>query len=416
MSARPSPPPAELFASATVPRLDSWLAITLVTLLLLLGTVPVAEGVGPAAVLEAVVLSLAGGLALRRPGTASVVIAVVLTLALLVGPAVGSAGMLAGPIAVAATAAKGRMPLALGTALWQVAASVAGILQSGTATDNILAQITIWVLLQVTALLAGAWGRELIRSAGRERTRRIEDLAEQRRAIARELHDTGVRSMAQVVMLAETAAHAGRELRAPGRHASTTSEAAVLARISSIARDGTEQMRELLEELRRRTSAGESPVPPSPARAGSLMQRSRDRLREEGFDVQLSTEGSLDSVSGPQPLLARCLGEIEANVLRHGERSSPVAILLEVRSIAEAAPMIELAVLNGVMRSDRRGRDTPKDLPGGVGLLGMGERLREVGGHLTTRREGDTYLTRVLIPAAVPRSVPGVVAPPRSTA
>lgn len=416
MSARPSPPPAELFASATVPRLDSWLAITLVTLLLLLGTVPVAEGVGPAAVLEAVVLSLAGGLALRRPGTASVVIAVVLTLALLVGPAVGSAGMLAGPIAVAATAAKGRMPLALGTALWQVAASVAGILQSGTATDSILAQITIWVLLQVTALLAGAWGRELIRSAGRERTRRIEDLAEQRRAIARELHDTGVRSMAQVVMLAETAAHAGRELRAPGRHASTTSEAAVLARISSIARDGTEQMRELLEELRRRTSAGESPVPPSPARAGSLMQRSRDRLREEGFDVQLSTEGSLDSVSGPQPLLARCLGEIEANVLRHGERSSPVAILLEVRSIAEAAPMIELAVLNGVMRSDRRGRDTPEDLPGGVGLLGMGERLREVGGHLTTRREGDTYLTRVLIPAAVPRSVPGVVAPPRSTA
>lgn len=416
MSARPSPPPAELFASATVPRLDSWLAITLVTLLLLLGTVPVAEGVGPAAVLEAVVLSLAGGLALRRPGTASVVIAVVLTLALLVGPAVGSAGMLAGPIAVAATAAKGRMPLALGTALWQVAASVAGILQSGTATDNILAQITIWVLLQVTALLAGAWGRELIRSAGRERTRRIEDLAEQRRAIARELHDTGVRSMAQVVMLAETAAHPGREPRAPGRHASTTSEAAVLARISSIARDGTEQMRELLEELRRRTSAGESPVPPSPARAGSLMQRSRDRLREEGFDVQLSTEGSLDSVSGPQPLLARCLGEIEANVLRHGERSSPVAILLEVRSIAEAAPMIELAVLNGVMRSDRRGRDTPEDLPGGVGLLGMGERLREVGGHLTTRREGDTYLTRVLIPAAVPRSVPGVVAPPRSTA
>lgn len=416
MSARPSPPPAELFASATVPRLDSWLAITLVTLLLLLGTVPVAEGVGRAAVLEAVVLSLAGGLALRRPGTASVVIAVVLTLALLVGPAVGSAGMLAGPIAVAATAAKGRMQLALGTALWQVAASVAGILQSGTATDNILAQITIWVLLQVTALLAGAWGRELIRSAGRERTRRIEDLAEQRRAIARELHDTGVRSMAQVVMLAETAAPPGRELRAPGRHASTTSEAAVLARISSIARDGTEQMRELLEELRRRTSAGEAPVPPSPARAGSLMQRSRDRLREEGFDVQLSTEGSLDSVSGPQPLLARCLGEIEANVLRHGERSSPVAILLEVRSIAEAAPMIELAVLNGVMRSDRRGRDTPEDLPGGVGLLGMGERLREVGGHLTTRREGDTYLTRVLIPAAVPRSVPDVVAPPRSTA
>lgn len=416
MSARPSPPPAELFASATVPRLDSWLAITLVTLLLLLGTVPVAEGVGPAAVLEAVALSLAGGLALRRPGTASVVIAVVLTLALLVGPAVGSAGMLAGPIAVAATAAKGRMPLALGTALWQVAASLAGILQSGTATDNILAQITIWVLLQVTALLAGAWGRELIRSAGRERTRRIEDLAEQRRAIARELHDTGVRSMAQVVMLAETAAPPGRELRAPGRHASTTSEAAVLARISSIARDGTEQMRELLEELRRRTSAGEAPVPPSPARAGSLMQRSRDRLREEGFDVQLSTEGSLDSVSGPQPLLARCLGEIEANVLRHGERSSPVAILLEVRSIAEAAPMIELAVLNGVMRSGRRRRDAPEDLPGGVGLLGMGERLREVGGHLTTRREGDTYLTRVLIPAAVPRSVPDVVAPPRSTA
>lgn len=223
MSARSSPPPAEPPAPAAVPRLDSWLAITLVTLLLLLGTVPAAEGVGAVAVIEAVALSLAGGLALRCPGTASVVIAVVLTLALLVGPAVGSAGVLAGPIAVAATAAKGRMPLALATALWQVAASIAAVLLSGTSTANELTQITIAVLLQITALLAGAWGRELTRTAGQERTRRIEELAEQRRAIARELHDTAVRSMAQVVMLAESAAP---RAVSPGHPAATPPPAA----------------------------------------------------------------------------------------------------------------------------------------------------------------------------------------------
>lgn len=132
--------------------------------------------------------------------------------------------------------------------------------------------------------------------------------------------------------------------------------------------------------------------------------------------MQLSTEGTLESVTGPQPLLARCLGEIEANVLRHAERSSPVAILLEVRDTVDEETMVELAVLNGIARSGRRRRDTPEDLAGGVGLLGMGERLREAGGHLTTRREGDTYLTRVLIPAAAPRTLPDVVTPPRSPA
>ncbi|MCT1654377.1 hypothetical protein [Brachybacterium muris] len=59
------------------------------------------------------------------------------------------------------------------------------------------------IVLQGGAVVAGTWGRRLFERSVAERAQRLHDLSEQRRAIARELHDTGVRAMTGVVMLAE---------------------------------------------------------------------------------------------------------------------------------------------------------------------------------------------------------------------
>lgn len=93
---------------STLPRLDSRAAAVVVTLLLLGGTLPVADGMGPASLAVAGALSVSGGLALRRPVTAATLTGGVLTLALGLGPAHIGTGILASPLAIAALAAHGR--------------------------------------------------------------------------------------------------------------------------------------------------------------------------------------------------------------------------------------------------------------------------------------------------------------------
>src|SRR5699024_1758384 len=67
--------------------------------------------------------------------------------------------------------------------------------------------------------------------------------------------------------------------------------------------------------------------------------------------------------------------EIEANVLLHGDRGTPVTLLAE---ITEA---VELVVLNGVA-------EDPLRLQGGSGLAGMSERLVAAGGTVEGGGEG----------------------------
>src|SRR5690625_3552539 len=156
-----------------------------------------------------------------------------------------------------------------------------------------------WLALQGAAVLGGTWGRSLVLRAGAERARRFSDLAEQRRAIARELHDSGVRAMTQVVMLAENGARRPRPV---------TTGNADLTRISATARQATEEMRMLLEMLRARDEQAGGPIEPAlhlphpiPARSGqdafppslaAALEATRLRLAADGFTVRTGLEGA----------------------------------------------------------------------------------------------------------------------------
>ena len=340
------------------PRLDSRAAALLATALLLAGTVPVADGQGPGALAVAVTLSLAGGLSLRRPVTGALVIGAVLTLALGLGPVPVGTGVLASPLAVAALAAHGRPRLAIAAVCWHVLAPATAEVMRGGATDAVIAQVMTWLLLELTALLGGIWGRAQLRREVAERARGEAQLAEQRRAIARELHDTGVRAMARVVMLAENGT-------APG-----TEDPALLQRISGTAREGTVEMRSLLEELREGTAPdGAAPRPTADAPAADLeeiLETLRRRLTGDGFTVHLHAD-------------------------------APVAALLEAAAPDATAPArtpgVDIVVLNAV------DEERPAHLAGGSGLTGVTERLAALGGTLHTEREGRMFLTRMAIPA-----------------
>ena len=389
---------------ARLPRLDSRAAAVVVTVLLLGGTLPVADGMGPASLAVATALSISGGLALRRPVTAAVLTGGVLTLALGLGPAHIGTGILASPLAIAALAAHGRPRLAVAAALWHVASPAAAEVLRGAHLDAVLAQTIGWMTLQVTALLGGSWGRAQVQREVAERARTESELAEQRRAIARKLHDTGVRAMARVVMLAESAPREpGEQHRAP------------LRRISATAREGTDQLRSLLEELREE-QAGSAAAPAVPiigapsltsvdeAPLAEALETLRGRLAGDGFTVHLHAAGAETIPGGPGAVVRRCLTEIEENVLRHGDREAPVAILVEIEDAPDHAPRaatappglgagVDIIVLNAV--DDHR----PSALSGGHGLTGITERLAAVGGTLHTERDGRMFLTRLAIPA-----------------
>lgn len=375
--------------------LGGWLPAALIAGLLLAASVPQASEENLASVVVVAVLSLAAGLCLKHPLAAASVIGAVMTASVAGSGIQLGAGALASPIAVAACAARGHLRTAIGMAAWHVFAAFAASGLRGDEAPHLYSQLMQWLLLHGAAILASTWGRGLARRAGAERARRVSDLAEQRRAIARELHDTGVRAMTHVVMLAE---HGARQ---PGTSAVDSED---FLRISATARQSAQEMRQLMEMLRARDDHPESAGPPTPprpvttsaspragARAESLasaVEGTRLRLVADGFAVRMHLGGE-DSMlpAGTIAVLRRCLAEIEANVIRHGDRGAQVGLLVD------RSDGLDLVVFNGVAEG------TAPGLQGGAGLVGMSERLAHVGGTVETTRGQRGFSTRIEIPA-----------------
>lgn len=424
----PSPPGRPADAPVSLPRV-TWGTSLLVALLLLAASVPVAAQAGALSLVVTVILGLAGGLAVRHPLVAGAVIGLTLTVAVLSGPAHVGPAVLPSCLTIASCAAHGRLLCSITMALWHTSALTAVSVLRGDEAAYTISQVMLWIVLQGGAVLAGAWGRRLLEEAVTERARRLADLSEQRRAIARELHDTGVRAMSHVVMLAENGS------RRPEALPEVIEE---FRQISETSRRATDEMRILLEQLRgpqdtltdasgpprgQEHPLGRGPSPDAdadpesdsdsdsaamapPLLTGEMLAISlctevplaahletmRRRLEAAGFTARAVSEGPTDLDGQQVAVLARCLAEIEANVQRHGDRAAPVAIMTETHRGAPGGSLeVSVAVLNGVSDRDRHG------LRGGVGLTGVRERLAAVGGRLETRREGATFLTRIEI-------------------
>jgi len=259
-------------------------------------------------------------------------------------------------------------------ALGSVEVAVAALLLTGPGFPGLSSLVLYLVIIAVAWWLGYAVRRW--RSAALAHERRADELAatreelarfavaEERRRIARELHDAVAHSMTVVAM------HAGAgRLVASENPASAASSLAIIERLS---RDALAEMRRLVGLLRDDADQGNG-LAPTPALTdvhGLIAE-----MAVAGMTVEVSIEGPLEGVaSGPAMAGFRIIQEALTNAAKH---SGSKAVLRVRVSDSELAILVENEVA-----------DTPKAIgsrPGsGLGIIGMRERVQVYGGSLTT--------------------------------
>ena len=200
-------------------------------------------------------------------------------------------------------------------------------------------------------------------------------LAEERRQIARDVHDLVAHSLT-VVMLQMTAARL-RLQRDP------MAAEGMLAETERLGRQALVEVRRLVELLRDDESA--TGPPPGAGDLSALVSR----MREAGMDVRLETEGDLERVSDSAGLtLYRVAQEALSNAGRHAAGAA-VLVCLQVGE-AEA----RLRVRDWGTGAGR----TPAGRPAGHGLRGMHERAALLGGTVRAEPADPGWEVECVIP------------------
>lgn len=204
---------------------------------------------------------------------------------------------------------------------------------------------------------------------------RLEQTAAQsafREQIAAEMHDVVGHSWAVVAAQADGARYAMR----------TSPEIAerALETIADVARTSITELREILRQLR--YSEGVE------GQIGAEQQSALlDRMRTAGMTIDFAEIGEPLASQQIRLTAYRALTEALTNALKHGDLRAPVHVRLEWRD------GFTLDVENRVAASSR--------LPGsGLGLVGLRDRARSLGGDLVTSLDGGTWRLRVDVPDA----------------
>ncbi|GAB4095311.1 histidine kinase [Brachybacterium horti] len=346
-----------------------------------------------------------GPLRFLRPGRLHTVLHIVLAV-------VGSAGTLGLPAATLALVRIGRrrqlapdaVVLALLCALGVALAALDHAMRStaGTRVDALLpivvmalAAIPLLVghTLATRQILVASLGRQAVaaqkareaaeREAGalrRERDAEIERVrAEERAALARDMHDSISHQLATIAM------HAGaltyREDLSPAQVRSAAGTVRDAAQVAN------QELKEVLLALR--SAEGAVPLPTAPT-----LDEIVDLARESGQDVTLTWDGVTPAElaarsRGTVVAMARILSEAVANAAKHSP-GAPVAA-----SLTRTGHRLVLHVRNPLPGPPEEPHEAPST---GHGLIGIQERARLRGGDATTRREQDSFEMEAWVP------------------
>ena len=205
------------------------------------------------------------------------------------------------------------------------------------------------------------------------------ELAAMRRDIARDLHDSIAHDITAIVLRAGQARAASPSPEVAGH----------LDQIIVTGQRSLHDLRTMLTMLRR---DGDVDEPMWNARKPELeLQHSRQRLRDAGFAPDVTSTGDLTVLTSlMDDVVAKSLVECVSNVIKHGEKGTTVTIRLEVDD------GVELLVMNTV-------REVPRALAqGGLGLIGVTERVESSGGTVEAGRQGNgLWVTHLSIPLDV---------------
>jgi PAS domain S-box-containing protein len=182
---------------------------------------------------------------------------------------------------------------------------------------------------------------------------------DERHRLARELHDSVTQSLFSLTLLAE----AGRRLAGAG---DLPRVQAHLARLGTTAQQALKEMRLLVYQLRPLELETEGLV-------GALQQRLDAVERRAGVETRLLVEGVIRLPSSVEEELYRIAREALNNALKHAAATS---VVVRIRIAGE---QLELEVTDNGKGFDQ---DSVGD-KGGLGLVGIRERVERLGGTLT---------------------------------
>ena len=233
------------------------------------------------------------------------------------------------------------------------------------------ASLPISLAICILPTVAGVFVR-----SRREQERLLVDQAraEERAQIARDMHDVVTHRVSLMVL------HATALEAAEGRGA-----VEIAGQIQTIGRAALEELRTLVGVLR---DGGEAPLRPQPGVAD--LADLVDASRALGLAVELSIEDGLRAPALVEHAVYRVVQEALTNAHKHARTARTTVVL------ASDDDGVSLAVRNGA--SAAAATTGPR---GGHGLLGISERVRLVGGSLSTRRHPDGgFEMTVRIPVA----------------
>lgn len=273
------------------------------------------------------------------------------------------------------------LPYAAATAVpWVVnvanAVDAGGVGVGGAAVDALL-----WGILTVLVWMAAryGWGLEQLAIEREAAAVQRSELALQneRMRLARELHDVVSHSVSAMILQAAGAKHA---------MASETPMRDVLDVIETTGTSALRELRGLLGLLR--------PHPDRPPEAPHQLVDIADVVtttRACGIHVDVTESGRPGALDLDRQVVGyRVVQEGLTNVIRHRGTGGQAVVRL---TWSDPTLVIEILSTGGAPSA------TPVGGPSGRGLEGLQARLAEVGGELTSRRNGpDEFLLRATIP------------------
>ena len=332
-----------------------------------------------AAVAHTYAVLVCGALAVRRahPAAATAVaVAAVAGVVLLTGPpqilGVGLALFFLIPYSAASRLDRREALVAVG------AISAAGLLLDLTyeggpdSASLVLDQLFIWSSAIAGGAVRRAQQRE-VQASSLSQARVQEAVDEERRRIARELHDIVGHGMSVMIVQADAARHE-MDGSAPGIERSLTT-------IQDVGRESLLELRRLLGLLRDDTTDSDLRPPPGLSDLEDLVES----FRNAGLRVELTVDGERHLSPSLGLTVYRVAQESLTNTLRHTER-------------ARATVHVTIADDEVGIRVSDNGRPSGQPAAEGRGLLGMRERVRVYGGRFTAGPTPDGWVVSVRLP------------------
>lgn len=215
-----------------------------------------------------------------------------------------------------------------------------------------------------------------------EQTREAEArrrVAEERLRIAQDLHDTVAHRISVISLNAGVASGALAERPAKAEEA--------LGTIRGAARDVLSEIGELMRYLRSDERDGQA-APPQPGlhELDALLRR----MSETGLQIETRIDHDLSRVAGTADLVAyRVVQEGLANAHKHGAGHRAAL------EIAVGEREVRITVRNPIASAEPNHPDAPT---GGLGLVGLHERVAQLGGTVSAELAGDGYRLEAVLP------------------